>query len=287
MLQIKNWCPRHILATVLIVALAMVLGGFTVIAPAPGQPSDNSTLNLSIGISNWTFDQWIDVGLSLLIFLAIASLGGRVRIWLGRQIARRTNTTIDDTIISSLSRPLQWLGTIIGFQIAYLRLDLITADWREFLDNVSFVLYVVVAGIIIWQLINHALTYYRKRAQAQDADMKSIDRLLPLVRTFLKGLLVIIGIFIILHHFGIEITAAVAALGITGFAISLAAKDTLTNMISGVIIAVDRPFRIGDRIYSESAKGWVESYGRHSQLPAKRCRRHQLQLSQPQLPASG
>jgi small-conductance mechanosensitive channel len=72
------------------------------------------------------------------------------------------------------------------------------------------------------------------------------------------GLLIIISIFIILHQFGVEITAAVAALGLTGFALSLAAKDTLTNIIAGVTIAFNRPFRINDRIYNKHVGGWID-----------------------------
>ena len=79
-----------------------------------------------------------------------------------------------------------------------------------------------------------------------------------MLQTFIKAVLVIISFIITLHHFGIHITAIIAALGLSGFALSLAAKDTLTNMIAGLTIAIDRPFRIGDRIYSNDADGWVD-----------------------------
>ncbi len=283
-------CRREYLMTLgLLVTLVLTLGRFTLMAhaqegaqegtapvetapevpatpepeatptPVSGQSSDGELPVLFfIPFLDWTLNQWTDVGISLLIFLAIAGSGGHILTWLWGQVAKRTNTTADDRLISSSRKPLQWFGITLGFQIAYKRLDFLNPAWQQFFDSLSFILYVMIAGVIIWKLIDYGLPIYRELALEKDADIKSIDRLLPLARTFAKGLLVIVCFIIILNHFGIEITAAIAALGISGFALSLAAKDTLTNLISGIIIAFDRPFRIGDRIYSSSVKGWVD-----------------------------
>ena len=53
-----------------------------------------------------------------------------------------------------------------------------------------------------------------------------------------------------------NVTALVAALGVGGLAITLAAQDTIADAIAGVIILVDRPFRIGDRIEIQGAGTW-------------------------------
>jgi len=49
-------------------------------------------------------------------------------------------------------------------------------------------------------------------------------------------------------NFGYDITAMIAVLGVAGIGIGFALKDTMENMLSGVLIYMDRPFRIGDRI---------------------------------------
>ena len=66
----------------------------------------------------------------------------------------------------------------------------------------------------------------------------------------------LLGLTILLSHFGVNITAFAAALGLGGLAISLAARDTIADAIAGFIILVDRPFRIGDRIEIEQLGTW-------------------------------
>jgi MscS family membrane protein len=230
----------------------------TTSTPTPGLQSEASTLLESTNLSNLTPSQWVDLAISLIIFLVIATFGGRLLIWLGKQIAKRTSTKIDDQLISSSRRPVNLLAATIGFQVAYSRLDFLGAAWQTLFGNVTFVLYTISVSVAAWVIVDYGLIFYRDQARKNDANMKAIDRLLPLVRTFVKGLLVIVSFIIILHHFGIEVTALIAALGLTGFALSLAAKDTLTNIIAGVSIAVSQPFRINDRIYSVEVDGWVD-----------------------------
>ena len=50
------------------------------------------------------------------------------------------------------------------------------------------------------------------------------------------------------NELGINVTGIVAALGIVGLAMAFAAQDTIENIIEGIFIMVDRPFREGDRI---------------------------------------
>ena len=50
------------------------------------------------------------------------------------------------------------------------------------------------------------------------------------------------------NELGINVTGIVAALGIVGLAVAFASKDTMENIIAGIFIIIDRPFREGDRI---------------------------------------
>ena len=50
------------------------------------------------------------------------------------------------------------------------------------------------------------------------------------------------------NELGINVTGLVAALGIVGLAVAFASQDTMENIIAGIFIIIDRPFREGDRI---------------------------------------
>ena len=69
-----------------------------------------------------------------------------------------------------------------------------------------------------------------------------------------RVVVVLVGVIILLSHFGINVTAFAAALGMGGLAFSLAARDTIADAIAGFIILVDRPFRIGDRIEIQESR---------------------------------
>lgn len=63
--------------------------------------------------------------------------------------------------------------------------------------------------------------------------------------------LVMIGIFligftVILHRWGINLTVILGSLGLAGLAFSLAAKDTLENVIAGILLIYDKNFKVGD-----------------------------------------
>ena len=60
--------------------------------------------------------------------------------------------------------------------------------------------------------------------------------------------LIIIGMITALGTIGIDVSALVAGLGLTGFALGFALKDTISNILSGVLILLYRPFKIGDKI---------------------------------------
>jgi len=71
-----------------------------------------------------------------------------------------------------------------------------------------------------------------------------------------QAIVVITAFVILLTHFGIDVLAFAAALGLTGFAISLAARDTIADGIAGMIIMSDQPFRVGDQIEIQDEKTW-------------------------------
>ena len=71
--------------------------------------------------------------------------------------------------------------------------------------------------------------------------------------------LIIFGFITALGTLGVNVSALVAGLGLTGFALGFALKDTIANLLSGVLILLYRPFEKGNRIKVAGYEGTVVS----------------------------
>lgn len=76
--------------------------------------------------------------------------------------------------------------------------------------------------------------------------------------TSVKYTLLCIGVLAALGAAGIQTTAVLASLGVFGLTIGFAARDALSNLISGILIFLDRPFTIGDLVEIDGRYGLVE-----------------------------
>jgi small-conductance mechanosensitive channel len=66
---------------------------------------------------------------------------------------------------------------------------------------------------------------------------------------------------IALDVLGVNVMPFIAGAGVAGIAIGFAAKDTLSNLIAGILLIIDRPFEVGDRIEVWSAPQGTASWG--------------------------
>jgi small-conductance mechanosensitive channel len=108
---------------------------------------------------------------------------------------------------------------------------------------------------ILWKAIDLVERWYIKGAAERDRG----DELAPVITLLVRVGRVLVsigGATVLLSHFGINVAALAALLGLGGLAFSLAARDTIADAIAGFIILVDRPFRIGDRIEIQGVGTW-------------------------------
>lgn len=87
------------------------------------------------------------------------------------------------------------------------------------------------------------------------------DTALPLLNTALRFLVIALGVVLALDRLGLNIAPLLAGAGVMGLALSLAAKDTLSNLIAGVLLIMDRPFQVGDRIELWTAPNETGTWG--------------------------
>ena len=84
---------------------------------------------------------------------------------------------------------------------------------------------------------------------------------LALLTQVAKTALLIVGGVTALGTVGINISALVAGLGLTGFALGFACKDILSNLLAGILILIYRPFQRHDRIAVLGFEGVVSEIG--------------------------
>jgi small-conductance mechanosensitive channel len=83
-----------------------------------------------------------------------------------------------------------------------------------------------------------------------------------LVRTAVRGTVLVIGLLVLLDALGVQITPLLTALGVGGLAVALALQDTLSNLFAGVHLLADKPIRVGDYVkIADAAEGYVLDVG--------------------------
>lgn len=202
-----------------------------------------------------TVEDWINLGISLLIILLSVLLIARFLIYLLDRLADRTSIEYDDRFIKAIRPQIRWLAFIISSQYATNRLLFLSPWLKQSLGQIYFTLYVLLGVSILWKLIDAASEWFIEQAEKLGRSERS-ESVFLLGQRALRVLLLMIGVIIVLDHYGINVNALITALGIGGLALSLAAQDTLSNIISGIIIMLDQPFRVGDRIEIQGLDTW-------------------------------
>ena len=138
------------------------------------------------------------------------------------------------------------LGLLYVFYVMRIK-GLIAETWRKNIGQAFFTLSLII--IVYWlQRASGAFFNWYKLNFASKTKTKLDDKFTPFFAKTTNVILWIIALIILLSHFGININALVATLGVSSLAIALAAQDTISNLIAGFLIMIDRPFKIGDRI---------------------------------------
>jgi small-conductance mechanosensitive channel len=201
----------------------------------------------------------------LLLSAAIVVVGSVVGWLLVNGIVRLAKLTppgFDDQLLAVTQQQIKWLFTIVLLQFATARLDYLSPELKQWLDLVYFSLLVITMATLILKLVEYGLEGPLTRA-ATPEQRDLLITFFPLFYRLAQVGIVFASLAIILQNFGFNLSALLAILGLGGLAVSLAAKETLADMISGFIILIERPYQIGDRIKIETMDNWgdVESIG--------------------------
>ena len=149
-------------------------------------------------------------------------------------------------------------------------LDQINQLWTAMLEVVAAAMPSIVAGLAVI-LVFLLLTQVTRRIFRLMAERVDIDRkpLVQLANQTVRYALIVVGIITGLGTMGIDISALIAGVGLTGFALGFALRDAVSNLLSGALIILYQPFKLGDTITVAGNTGTVAGVNfRYSTLEA-------------------
>ncbi|MDC3023345.1 mechanosensitive ion channel family protein [Pelagibacteraceae bacterium] len=204
-----------------------------------------------------------DIIVSLLIFLLFYLLRRLIARFILNRLSRivsKTSNQIDDAVIEVLDGPLKFFPVVLGFFIASSYLD-VSDNNQDFLDLLNRSLITIFIFWLLHQLII-PFSFVIKNFESKISK--------PLVDWTLKGLkilVIVLGSVAILELWGIRVGPVIAGLGLFGVAVALGAQDLFKNLISGIMILMEKRFTVGDVILvSGEVEGVVEQIGFRSTL---------------------
>ena len=196
------------------------------------------------------------IGLAIFfIFLVFRGLISKLIIRKLELISKRTTNKLDDTFVNAMIGPARFLPIVLGFFFASYYMTF-SEEARSFVDNINRTLITILLFWIIHQIIE-PISYV----------LSGLDKILTIeligwIIKSLKILIFILGAAAVLELWGIKIGPVIAGLGLFGVAVALGAQDLFKNLISGILVLVEKRFKMGDWILVEGTiEGIVEKIG--------------------------
>jgi MscS family membrane protein len=208
------------------------------------------------------FQILIGIGI-FFIFLVFRGIISKVIIKRLEAIAKRTTNKLDDTFVHAMVGPARFLPIVLGFFIASYYMSF-GEDARAVVDTINRTLITILIFWLIHQIVE-PISYI-----LSGLDKMLTRELIGWIIKSLKILIFILGLAAVLELWGIKIGPIIAGLGLFGVAVALGAQDLFKNLISGILVLVEKRFKIGDWILVEGIiEGIVEKIGFRSTVLRK------------------
>ena len=142
--------------------------------------------------------------------------------------------------------------------ITQLGADEFVSDITNYFNPERFIPRVIAFLVIL--AIAIALTRLVRKSFKKLQSMHKISSIFgTLMRKVLNAIIWVVAAVFILQDFGVDLTPVIAGLGISGVVLGFALQETIASFFSGFIIAVKRPFEIGDYVSIGGTEGTVKT----------------------------
>ena len=175
----------------------------------------------------------------------------------------KTDTLWDDALLEAARIPVRLFFWVVGLSISVELMQSVSEEENLIFDMVPQARRIAFI-IIIAMFLNRFISYTQKNLIDPERMRKPMDQsTAAAIAKLLRVSVIITAALIILQTLGYSISGVLAFGGIGGMAVAFAAKDLLANFFGGMMIYLDKPFRVGDWVRSpdRSIEGTVENIG--------------------------
>ena len=176
--------------------------------------------------------------------------------WTARKVLRSMLKRISATqrkwnhvLLETAIKPV---GIIIRVAGIVLALKILTTDIKnELFQALITHSYIIFIPLLSWFLGNFILALEHSYLDEIDKNQRNGDKTtIQAISKLIRLSVIIITILIILQNMGINLTGLLAASSVGGLIIGFAGKDLLANFFGGLMLYLERPFKVGDWIRS-------------------------------------
>lgn len=156
-------------------------------------------------------------------------------------------------------KPLSNLISVFGLYVAIMLLRIplkMNIETIEFINTVFKIIVILLVSKGAADTLTTKSNFFKKLAKKSEHNID--DASINVIIKIIRGAIYIIAAFIIILEIGYDLSGLIAGLGIGSIVITLAAQDTAKSLLGGLIIAIDKPFKVGDWISIPQCEGIVE-----------------------------
>ena len=168
-------------------------------------------------------------------------------------VAAKSRTDLNEKLLQAFELPIRTLLVVLG---AYLALRYLPLSLNVDL-LMSKVLRSFIVILIFWGI--YGLAGIHSFMSDEFKEKLNIDSILiPFFSKVSRFIVIALAIGLVAHEWNYDVNGFIAGLGLGGLAFALAAKDALANIFGGIVIIMEKPFSIGDWVFTPSVEGTVE-----------------------------
>ncbi len=206
---------------------------------------------------------WLLLVISILLVTAIADVVQRRVLKTIHLYLEKKEQVWLDSFVDAARAPVSffiWVtGTILALTTLILQLE-IYVGMVDYINAFKNTILTLSVGWFVIRLVQRLETHLKVFAEGDDRlDEVTVEALAKIIKLFA---FILTGLFF-LNAFGVSLTGLLAFGGVGGIAIGFAAKDLLGNVFGGLMLYLDKPFKVGEWIRSpdRQIEGTVEHIG--------------------------